>query len=159
MEIILDDLKVRRFPPRERYEILKKVLHASQDESARVDALWLASETAETLGPSDPLFDEISDLLVWILKNDNSGVVKHEAAFEIGAKNMRKKIPELINAALNDDNVLARHESLEALGIIRAVESKDEIKKALKDPILEVRETASFVLKRLERIEKAEKTD
>ena len=108
------------------------------------------------MNADDPLFDEIADLLVWVLKNDDNGVVKHEAAFEIGAKNMRKKIPELINTALNDENVLARHESLEALGIIRAHECKDALKKALEDPVLEVRETALFVLKRLERIKKVE---
>jgi HEAT repeat protein len=157
MEIILDDNNVRKLSPPERFEFLKDILKNSKDESARVDAVWLASEMAEIMNAKDPLFDEISELLVWVLKNDDNGVVKHEAAFEIGAKNMRKKIPELMNAALHDQNILTRHESLEALGIIRAHECKEMLKKALEDPVFEVRETALFVLKRLERIEKIEK--
>ena len=156
MEIILDDYNVRRLSHHERFEFLKNILKNSKDESARVDAVWLASEMAETMSPEDPLFDEIANLLGWVLKNDDNGVVKHEAAFEIGAKNMRKKIPELMNAALSDQNILTRHESLEALGIIRAHECKDMLKKALDDPVFEVRETALFVLKRLERIKKVE---
>jgi HEAT repeat protein len=152
VDVVFDDLGVRKLPNQKRFEILKNVLETSQDESLRVDAVWLASEMTETMDAEDPLFDKIADLLVWVLKNDDSGVVKHEAAFEIGAKNMRKKIPELINSALHDENVLARHESLEALGIIRAQECKDALRKALQDPVFEVRETALFVLKRLERM-------
>ena len=157
MEIILDELKLRNLLPSERFEALKNILENSDDESLRVDAIWLASEMAEKLSPENPLFDKIADLFVWVLKNDSNGVVKHEAAFEIGAKNMRKKIPELINTALTDTNVLARHEALEGLGIIRAQECTDMLKKALEDPVLEVRETALFVLKRLERVRKTGK--
>ena len=157
MEIILDELKLRNLLPSERFEALKNILENSDDESLRVDAIWLASEMAEKLSPENPLFDKIADLFVWVLKNDSNGVVKHEAAFEIGAKNMRKKIPELINTALTDTNVLARHEALEGLGIIRAQECTDMLKRALEDPVLEVRETALFVLKRLERVRKTGK--
>jgi hypothetical protein len=36
----------------------------------------------------DPIFDEIANLLVWVLRNDDNRIVKHEAAFQIGVRNM-----------------------------------------------------------------------
>jgi len=65
---------------------------------------------------------------------------------------MRKKIPVLIYTALNDQNVISKHEAIESLGLMRAFETENLIKKALDDPSDEVRETATFVLKRLERL-------
>lgn len=88
----------------------------------------------------------------WVLKNDNNGVVKHEAAFQVAARNMRQKIPALVHAALYDDSVLAKHESIEALGLMRAFEVEPLIRKALDDPSVDVRETAEFVLKRFARL-------
>jgi HEAT repeat protein len=34
-------------------------------------------------------------------------------------RNMRAKIPYLINSAVNDKNELVRHEAIEALGLMR----------------------------------------
>ncbi|HEY6589113.1 MAG TPA: HEAT repeat domain-containing protein, partial [Nitrososphaeraceae archaeon] len=71
---------------------------------------------------------------------------------QIGVRNMKAKIPYLINSALNDKNELVRHEAIEALGLIRAHGCKETLRKMLEDPSDAVRETAVFVLKRLDRL-------
>jgi hypothetical protein len=38
--------------------------------------------------------EEIANLMVWVLNNEKNGIVKHEAAFQIGLRNMRDKIPD-----------------------------------------------------------------
>ena len=64
---------------------------------------------------------------------------------------MRDKIPDLAEAGLHDESALVRHEAIECLGIIRAFDQMDAIKKALDDPSEHVRITARMVLKRMER--------
>jgi HEAT repeat protein len=110
------------------------------------------------MNPDTPLFDEVADLMAWVLKNDKNGVVKHEACYQIAARNMRKKIPNLVETALNDKSVIAKHEAIESLGLMRAFDSREIISKSLDDPNPEVRETAAFVMKRLERLHKIKGT-
>jgi HEAT repeat protein len=95
---------------------------------------------------------EIADLMVWVLQNDDNGIVKHEAAFQIGLRNMRHKIPDLLYSAQHDKSDVTRHESIEALGLMRVHECKEELEKMSQEPNEAVSETASFVLKRLERL-------
>ncbi len=151
--IILDEGKLRNLPIRERLDKCISIIKNEPDESLRWDAVWLAGEIAE-MNPDTPLFDEVADLMAWVLKNDNNGVVKHEACYQIAARNMRKKIPDLVETALNDKSVIAKHEAIESLGLMRAFDSKDLISKSLEDPNPEVRETTAFVMKRLERLQK-----
>jgi HEAT repeat protein len=47
---------------------------------------------------------------------------------------------------------LTKHEAIESLGLMRAFEAESLIQKALDDPSSDVRETATFVLKRFERL-------
>lgn len=148
---VVDEYEIRKLPFKERFEKCTDILKNEPDESKRWDAVWLAGEIAELAGPNEPIFHKVADLMDWVLKNDNNGVVKHEACFQIAARNMRKKIPSLIEAALNDKSGLVKHEALESLGLMRSYESKDEIMEALKDTNPDVSETATFVLKRLER--------
>ena len=150
--IVLDDNDIRKLPPDQRFEKCEKILKNSDDESLRWDAVWLAGEILDDSDQKDPMFERVADLMVWILRNDNNGVVKHEACFQIAARNMRDKIPDLVITALHDKSVLAKHESIEALGLMRAFEVEDIISKAKTDPIFEVRETAQFVLKRFKRL-------
>jgi HEAT repeat protein len=131
MEIIFDEYDMRKLPPRGRLDKIIQILRNERDESIR----W-----------------EIADLMAWVLLNDDNGIVKHEAAFQIGVRNMRAKIPDLINSALNDKSELVRHEAIEALGLMRAHECKKALRKMLEDPCDAVRETAVFVLKRLNRL-------
>ena len=150
--IIMDESMIRDLPYEERFETCSKILKNEQDESIRWDAVWLVGEMAEELNREDPLFEKVADLMSWSLKNDNNGVVKHEVCFQIAARNMRNKIPDLIDASLHSPSVLTKHEAIEALGLMRATESTPLIKNALKDPSPDVRETAEFVLKRLNRV-------
>jgi HEAT repeats len=152
MEIIFDEYDMRKLPPRERLDKIKQILKNKGDESIRWDSVWLAGEITEVIDINDPIFPEIADLLVWVLLNDDNIIVKHEAAFQIGVRNMRAKIPYLIKSALNDKSELVRHEAIEALGLMRAHGCKETLRKMLEDPSDAVRETAAFVLKRLDRL-------
>ncbi len=150
--IILDEDKLRDLPVRDRLDKCISIIKNETDESLRWDAVWLAGEIAE-MNPDVPLFDEVADLMAWVLKYDANGVVKHEACYQIAARNMRKKIPDLIQTALNDKSAIAKHEAIESLGLMRAFDSKDLISKSLVDLNPEVRETAAFVMKRLTRLQ------
>ena len=150
--LVIDENDVRRLPPTERLEKCLSILRNEKDESLRWDAVWLAGEITEVLDPADPMLDQIADLFVWVLENDDNGVVKHEAAFQIAARDMRDRIKNLVHTGLHDKSELARHESIEALGLMRAFESEQAITEALKDPDHNVRETARFVLKRFQRL-------
>jgi len=148
---ILDEDNLKQLLPEKRLEKLEEILKHDIDSSKRWDAVWLVGELAKKEG-SGFLYDRAADLLVWALGNDYNGVVKHEICYQIGFCNMRKKIPDLLNSALNDRSSLARHESLECLAGMEAFEIKDDLKKALEDPVSYVAETASFAIKRLERM-------
>ena len=153
MEIIFDEYDMRKLPPRERLDKITQILKNEKDESIRWDSIWLAGEITEITETNDTIIAEIADLMVWVLLNDNNGIVKHEAAFQIGVRNMKDKIPNLIIAAAKDKSELVRHEAIEALGLMRAHECKEALRKMLlDDPSDAVRETAAFVLKRLDRL-------
>jgi len=149
---LLDENNIRTLPPDERFLVCEKILKTEVDESKRWDAVWLIGELAEKKDQHDPMFKKVSDVLEWILKNDTNGVVKHEACFQVAARNMRDKIPALVHTALYNNSVLAKHEAIESLGLMRAFESESLIQKAMDDPSIDVRETASFVLKRFKRL-------
>jgi len=149
---LLDENNVRSLPAEKRFLQCEKILKTEKDESKRWDAVWLIGELAEKKDPNDPMFQKVSDVLEWVLKNDDNGVVKHEACFQVAARNMRNKIPILVNTALHNNSILAKHEAIESLGLMRAFEAEHLIQKAMDDPSIDVRETASFVLKRFARL-------
>jgi HEAT repeat protein len=150
---IYDENKLRELPDEERLLTCERILKNDSDESKRWDAVWLIGELAENRNEGDPIFDKVADLNEWVLKNDNNGVVKHEACYQIAGRNMRSKIPVLIESALNDDSILTKHEAIESLGLMRAFDAVDLIRKAETDPSRDVRETARFVIKRLSRLQ------
>jgi HEAT repeat protein len=153
LDVLSDEFDMRKLPPRQRLDKITQILKNERDESIRWESIWLVGEiTEELINTDDPIFYEIADLLVWVLQNDDNGIVKHEAAFQIGLRNMKSKIPDLINSILNDKKELVRHEAIEALGLMRAHECKETLRKMLEDPSDAVRETAVFVLKRLDRL-------
>ena len=103
----------------------------------------------------DPMFAEVADLLAWVLENDVNGIVKQlRHLFKSLPRNMRKKIPNLIHSAIYDGSEITRHESIEALGLIRAHESRETLEMLARNQSETdgVRETATFVLKRLDRV-------
>ena len=149
--VVLDENNTRGLPPKERLEKYRNTLKNEGDSSKRWDAVWLAGEIARE-NKSGSIFDDAADLMSWVLENDDDGVVKHEACYQILACNMRKKIPDLLKAGLTNKSALARHEALECLAAMDAFEVKDEIEKALNDPVPYVAETAMCSIKRLERM-------
>lgn len=156
-KLILDEDSIRKLDPEKRFQycedILKNRSEKSTDESVRWDAIWLAGEITDTLKPGDILFNNIANLFSYILKHDTNGVVKHEACFQIAARNMRDKIPDLVETALHDDTILARHEAIEALGLMRAFEVKNTIQGLTFDSNRDISETAKFTIKRLQRLQ------
>ena len=150
---IYDENKLRNLSDEERLRTCEYILKNDSDESKRWDAVWLIGELAENKEQDDDMFKQIADLMEWVLKNDNNGVVKHEACYQIAGRNMRSKIPTLVNSALNDKSILTKHEAIESLGLMRAFEAVNLIKDAEVDPSTDVRETARFVIKRLNRLQ------
>ena len=149
---LLDEDNIRTLSPDERFLVCEQILKNEKDESKRWDAVWLIGELAEKKDQNDPMFKKVSDVLEWVLNNDDNGVVKHEACFQVAARNMRDKIPVLVNTALHNKSILAKHEAIESLGLMRAFEAESLIQKALDDPSSDVQETATFVLKRFKRL-------
>jgi HEAT repeat protein len=139
-------------PLRQRLDKVTQILRNERDESIRWDAVWLAGEITEAVEKENPMLSEIADLMAWVLRNDDNGIVKHEAAFQIGVRNMRTKIPDLLYSAMNDKSEIARHESIEALGLMRAHEATEKLIEMATSSSDAVRETAIFVLKRLARL-------
>lgn len=150
---IYDENKLRDLPEDQRLSMCERIIKNDSDESKRWDAVWLIGEIAENKDPEDPMFIRSADLMEWTLKNDDNGVVKHEACYQIAGRNMRTKIPTLVESALNDKSILTKHEAIESLGLMRAFEAIDLIRDAEIDPSIDVRETARFVIKRLERLQ------
>ena len=136
-----------------RLSTCERIIKNDSDESKRWDAIWLVGEIAEKRDAEDPIFLKAADLMEWVLKNDDNGVVKHEACYQIAGRNMRTKIPVLVESALNDKSILTKHEAIESLGLMRAFEAVDLIRDAEIDPSIDVRETARFVIKRLQRLQ------
>lgn len=145
------DKQIKQLPLEERFSKLEKVFKTSQDESERWDAVWLAGEIPVEVNLKGPLFEKMTDLFAWVLKNDPNDVVRHEVCYQIAARNMRRIIPELAHAANYDPSPLVRHEATECLMIIRASDQMDAIKRSLKDENESVRNTAELVLKRMNR--------
>ena len=150
---IYDENKLRNLSDEERLRTCECILKNDSDESKRWDAVWLIGELAENRDQGDEIFNQVADLMEWVLKNDDNGVVKHEACYQIAGRNMRSKIPTLVNSALNDKSILTKHEAIESLGLMRAFEAVNLIKDAEVDPSIDVRETARFVIKRLNRLQ------
>ena len=111
---ILDEDNLREMPEIQRLNICEQILKNEKDESKRWDAVWLIGEIAENKSEGDPIFDKVADLVEWTLRNDTNGVVKHEACYQIAGRNMRSKIPVLVDAALHDKSVLTKHEAIES---------------------------------------------
>lgn len=153
---VFDEYNIRGLSDEERFLACERILKYDQDESKRWDAVWLAGELAENRDKEHPLFSKVADLMEWVLENDDNGVVKHEACFQIAARNFRQKIPALIKSAFFDSSNLTKHEAIEALGLMRAFDVEDKIAEAQKDSNQDVRETATFVSKRFARLKKNE---
>ena len=153
MGIIYAYSSLINLPVQQRFDVCYNILKTEPDESLRVEAVWVVGNMLDGQ-IDDSLKVKIEDLLADVLKNDNNVVVKHEAGYQIGEHYLSRKLPALIESALYDSSELVRHESIEAIGLLEAVEAKEDIKKALNDKNDAVRQTAEFVIKQLNRLEK-----
>lgn len=147
----IDVYDLRKMDSKDRFNRCKEIITNAKDESLRWDAVWLAGETAEIEGKQSPIFDQAADLMAWVLENDENSVVKHEACYQIAMRKMHKKIPNLVKSALYEDSPLVKHEAIEALGLLDAFDSKELVTKSLESSNVDIRQTAEFVLRRLER--------
>lgn len=153
MGIIYAESNLLQIPVLQRYDICQDILKTDNDESLRGEAVWVLGRALEETQDS-ALRQKIEDLLEYVLKNDNNAVVKHEVSFQLGEHNVMRKLPTLIDASLHDPSELVRHESIEAIGLLKAFDARNDLNKALDDPNEAVRQTASFVLKQLDRLQK-----
>lgn len=154
---IIDERDLWKLPPKQRLERCESILKNEKDESLRWDAVWVAGEIADKRDKGDSIYNSVADLMVWVLQHDDNAVVKHEASFQLAARNMRSKIPDLMASVENDPSGLTKHESLEALGLMRAFEAEELVKRHCTHPNPDVKQTAEFVLKRLERFKSSDK--
>lgn len=159
----LTENQLNQLPPKQRLDEMIKIIKNSDDESQRWDSVCLSGELYHILDRDNhdlsnveslQMKTQITDLFRWILKNEKNGVVLHEVCYHIAARNIRELIPDLVTCSVCSDSILGRHEAIESLGLMNAQEVRNEIRRALDDPIRDVRETAEFVLKRLRRYQK-----
>ncbi len=145
------DKVIKALPLEERAERIEHIFKTSKDESERWDAVWLGGEIPVEVNLEGPLFEKMTDIFAWVLKNDPNDVVRHEVCYQIAARNMIRIVPDLAHAANYDPSPLVRHEATECLMIIRAMDQIDAVKRSLKDENVSVRNTAELVLKRMNR--------
>lgn len=145
------DKAIKSLPLEERTERIEQIFKTSKDESERWDAVWLGGEIPVEVNLEGPLFEKMTDLFAWVLKNDPNDVVRHEVCYQIAARNMTRIVPDLAYAANYDPSPLVRHEATECLMIIRATDQMETIERSLKDENESVRNTAELVLKRMNR--------
>ena len=122
----------------------------------RGEVIWVLGSTVKEVKPGDLDHKKIGDLFEQVLLKDDNVVVKHEACFQLGENEFRDKIDALINSALHDPSELVRHEAIEALGLMKAFECDDVLRRCLKDKNEAVRQTAAFVIKQLTRLHGAQ---
>ena len=153
MSAVFDEYQIRQIHPlSKRFEKIKEIYDDNkEDESIRWDAVWLAGEIWDDV--TKDFKKLIADFMVEILNKDTNGVVKHEAAFQIGLRNMREKLPDLINAIKNDPDILVQHEGIEALGLMRDYDNIPLLAQLTQDKDKSVSQTAKFVIKRLDRLQ------
>jgi deoxyhypusine monooxygenase len=94
-----------------------------------------------------------------VLKNDESELVRHEAAFSLGQMCYSSSIPPLNDATLNDPSMFVRHEAAIALGVVGSKEAKETLEKALDDPDRPVAESAVVALSNIKFMETLSKNE
>ena len=155
MPIVYAYSNMINLPIQQRFDVCSNILKTELDESLRVEAVWVVGSILDS-EIDISLREKIEDLLADVLKNDNNVVVKHEAGYQLGEHSVMRKLPALMESALYDPSELVRHESIEAIGLLEAIEAREDIKKALNDKNDAVRQTAQFVIKQLDRLEKSQ---
>jgi HEAT repeat protein len=90
------------------------------------------------------------DLLRRLLRDDPNPVIRHDAAFVLGAMSASEAAEALADSALRDESFLVRHESLESLAFFSPIPFiLDAVERAERDEHADVRETAAMAGARL----------
>jgi HEAT repeat protein len=95
------------------------------------------------LGKEERKTEARVDLLCRMLRGDPNPILRHDAAFVLGAISADEAIDALATAACNDESFLVRHECLESLAFFPALPNAvDAIARGARDAHCDVRETA-----------------
>ncbi|MEK6839803.1 MAG: HEAT repeat domain-containing protein [Nanoarchaeota archaeon] len=95
--------------------------------------------------------DESIHALGRALETDLSPIVRHECAFSLGeTAHPAIAAQYLMKAVETDPSIFVRHEAILALGTLGKKEYISFIKKHLKDPELEMQESAEIAIQRIE---------
>ena len=86
--------------------------------------------------------EEMVAPLCHVLKEDESPLTRHEAAFTLGQLGYRSAVPALVEAMLHDRSPIVRHESAVALSSIGDDAIIPELKTAIEDEDEDVRNSA-----------------
>jgi len=97
----------------------------------------------------DMEFKEAFPLFLDGLKNDPSGLVRHEAAFGIGIMGNKSHCEALIEALLNDKNPMVRHEAAIAMAELGSQEHIEILAKACEDTHQDVVVSAQFAIQNI----------
>jgi|SRR5579864_3317627 HEAT repeat protein len=84
-----------------------------------------------------------------VLANDPCPVVRHEAAFFLGALKLHGAVTHLEKALLNDEEEIVRHEAAEALGDLGDIDALPALERALQDHSFVVRRTVEMAIEQL----------
>lgn len=150
MTQVWDEYGLGKLPPKQRLAECTKQIKTSRNAAQR----WIAIYTVgEICYETDEFNIEIGDLMAWVIHHEKNDVVKHEACFQIGLRNLTDHIDDLIDVAVHHrHHVISQHEAIEALGLMRA--HSDRIVKTLTGLTLvdsePVKVSAKFVLQLLE---------
>ena len=80
--------------------------------------------------------------LCQVLRQDESPLTRHEAAFTLGQLGYRAAVPALVHAMLHDKSPIVRHESAVALSSIGDDSIIPQLQKAIEDTDEDVRNSA-----------------
>jgi hypothetical protein len=133
-----------------------------ETEEAVVQALSVDTPVHERMDLVDELGNAkgslsnnfVEKLLVRVLNEDPSAIVRHEAAFILGSLHRDRKpldtasIDALCEAAVHDPSGVVRHEAAEALGCIPELRVRNVLERLLGDLNEDVVETARIGLER-----------
>jgi len=86
--------------------------------------------------------EEMVKPLCQVLKEDDSPLTRHEAAFTLGQLGYRSAVPALVEAMLHDRSPIVRHESAVALSSIGDEAVIPELQRAIEDEDEDVRNSA-----------------
>jgi len=93
-----------------------------------------------------------------VLKEDESPLTRHEAAFTLGQLGYRSAVTALVEAMLHDTSPIVRHESAVALSSIGDDTVVPELKKAIEDEDEDVRNSALIAYEYLTYLQRKRKS-